>query len=343
MVKPIPKPRFSDWLTHEWQHPSYWQWVLRPWAWLYASLLILRKYAYRSGLLHTTSFSVPIIVVGNLTVGGTGKTPLVIELAHQLRAAGKFPGIISRGYTGHHTRPIAVTVDSDPKQCGDEALLLAQRTQVPIWVGHQRPAVAKALLNAHPKIDVLISDDGLQHSSLGRYIEIIVIDGSRGFGNGQLLPAGPLREPSSRLEFADIILVNQTSTLHPSIRHLPPHHTMHFTPSCIYALKSPSHTVKIDYFHDTALHAIAGIGHPQRFFDQLHAAGLSFTAHPFPDHYDFQANELNFEGNLLMTEKDAVKCRKFATDQMWVWPVSAQIDTTLLPKILTLLDAFHGQ
>jgi tetraacyldisaccharide 4'-kinase len=330
---------FQAWLMQQWQQRSAWQMVLRPLSCLYRSVITLRQLAYRLNLASTHTLPVPVIVVGNLTVGGTGKTPLVIWLAQQLQAAGKHPGIISRGYGGQTRVPLAVTAHSDVTQTGDEAILLASRTSVPVWVGRNRPLTARALLAAHPETDVLLSDDGLQHLALDREIDIAVIDAARGFGNTHLLPAGPLREPLSRLNSVDIVLINQTGNTHPSLNALPAHHTMQLMSAPIYALNSPHRHVDAHHFANEPLHAMAGIGHPQRFFDQLQAAGLTFTPHPFPDHHAFQADELNFPGNLIMTEKDAVKCQAFATDNMWVWPVAAQVDAALMPHLLSLLDA----
>lgn len=330
---------FQAWLMQQWQQRSAWQMVLRPLSCLYRSVITLRRLAYRLNLVSTHNLPVPVIVVGNLTVGGTGKTPLVIWLAQQLQAAGKHPGIISRGYGGQARGPLAVTAHSDAMQTGDEAILLASRTSVPVWVGRNRPLAAHALLTAHPETDVLLSDDGLQHLALARDIDIAVVDAARGFGNTHLLPAGPLRESLSRLNSVDIVVVNQTGTAHPSLHALRAHHTMQLLAAPIYALKSPHHHVDVHHFANEPLHAMAGIGHPQRFFDQLQAAGLRFTPHPFPDHHAFQADELNFPGNLIMTEKDAVKCQTFATDKMWVWPVTAKVDTALIPHLLSLLDA----
>jgi tetraacyldisaccharide 4'-kinase len=334
---------FQAWLMQQWQQRSAWQLVLTPLACLYRCVITLRQWAYRLNLATIHALPVPVIVVGNLTVGGTGKTPLVIWLAQQLQAAGKHPGIISRGYGGDAHVPLAVTADSDAAQTGDEAVLLARQTSVPVWVGRNRPLAARELLAKNPETNVLLSDDGLQHLALGRDIEIAVIDAIRGFGNTHLLPAGPLREPLSRLNSIDMVVLNQTGTAHPSLYALPAHYTMQLVSAPIYALKAPHHHVNVHHFSGEPLHAIAGIGHPQRFFDQLQAAGLAFTAHSFPDHHAFQANELNFPGNLIMTEKDAVKCKAFATDKMWVWPVAAQVDATLMPHLLSLLDAYNGQ
>ncbi len=330
---------FAHWLTWQWQIRSFWQLLMRPLSWLYGAIVGLRRLAYQTGLLHTEALPVPVIVIGNLTAGGAGKTPLVIWLAQQLHAAGWQPGIISRGYGGSARTPLAVSKHSRAEDSGDEALLIAQRTGLPVWVGRNRPAVARALLAAQANTDILISDDGLQHTALARDIEIVVIDAARGFGNGQLLPAGPLREPLSRLGSVDALVVNQTGHTHASLAALPAHYRMQLVPAPIYTLNHPERTGDVRQLLGSTLHAIAGIAHPQRFFDQLQAAGLQFTAHAFADHHVFHAAELNFPGNLIMTEKDAVKCRDFAHDRMWVWPVVAQTDAALLTHILAQLEA----
>ena len=331
------------WFNQQWQTRSCWQILLQPLSLLYRFALFFRHMAYRLNWLHRTTFPIPVLVVGNLVIGGSGKTPLTIWIANQLRAKGWHPGIISRGYGGQNRVPHAIQPNTDVAISGDESLLMARHTDVPVYTARLRSAAAKALLVAHPDVDILISDDGLQHTALARQIEIVVIDATRGFGNQRLLPAGPLREPLRRLQSADIIIVNQTGPLHASLRKLPAHHTLTLQPDTLYALTAPRQRVTPDFFIGKTLHAVAGIGHPQRFFNQLSAAGLSFTAHAFPDHHAFQAGELNFHGDIIMTEKDAVKCEAFATDAMWVWPVQAQPDNDFLPHLLTRLDAHHGR
>lgn len=331
------------WLNRQWQTFSGWQLALQPLSLLYRTIVFSRRRAYLLHRLHSTTLPVPVIVIGNLVVGGSGKTPLTIWLANQLRSQGWRPGIVSRGHGGRNEVPQAIRPDTDIAISGDEPLLLARHTHAPVYIARDRVAAAHALLAEHPDTDIIISDDGLQHYALARQLEIIVIDAARGFGNQQLLPAGPLREPLSRLQSTDILILNQTGTPHASLRHLPPHHSLHLRPDALYALSNPDQRVNPDFFVGKTLHAIAGIGHPQRFFDQLQATGLSFTAHAFPDHHHFQPDELNFPGHIIMTEKDAVKCESFATDTMWVWPVHAQPDTGFFPHLLTRLDAHHGQ
>jgi tetraacyldisaccharide 4'-kinase len=198
----------SEWLQRQWYKSGVWQFVLMPLSWLFLLLSSLRRLAYRLGIFKTIRLPVPVIVVGNITVGGTGKTPLVIWLAEQLAQAGYKPGIISRGYGGKNDLPMAVTDNSDPAIAGDEPVMIAGRTIASVWVGRDRAATGMALLNAHPACDLIISDDGLQHYRLTRDAEIVVIDGQRHFGNGRLLPAGPLREPARRLASVDAVVSN---------------------------------------------------------------------------------------------------------------------------------------
>jgi tetraacyldisaccharide 4'-kinase len=335
------------WLQRQWLTTTIWHGLLIPLSWLYLGISRLRHSAYKLHLLAVHRLPVPVIVVGNITVGGTGKTPLVIYLAQQLRKQGWQPGIISRGYGGTATNPTAVSANSDPSIVGDEPLLIAQRTCCPLWIYRNRPAAAQALLAAHPEVNVIISDDGLQHFALGRNINIAVIDGARGFGNKRLLPAGPLREPITRLNEMDAIVINQTGTYHTSIPARMPNYTMHLQGYQFTQLINPQHTATAQDFVHQSVHAIAGIGNPQRFFDQLSAMGLTVIPHAFPDHYQYQPDDLNFSdanlsGIIIMTEKDAVKCRSFANERMWVWAVDAQLPDTFIADILTQLGNHHG-
>ena len=313
-----------------------------PLSWLFAILSAGRRLLYWLGVFGSQKLAVPVIVVGNISVGGTGKTPLVIWLAEQLGNHGWRPGIISRGYGGNATSIQAVSTNSDARVSGDEPLLLAQRLPFPVWIGANRAAVGKALLAAHPATDILISDDGLQHLGLVRDYEIAVVDASRGFGNGRLLPAGPLREAVSRLARLDAVVINQTGTPHPDMPVLPGSHAMQLTGSVFYNLKLPQREAIANDFKQLTIHAVAGIGDPQRFFEQLTVLGMDIIPHAFADHHQFQANELNFAGIIIMTEKDAVKCLHFATEQMWVWPVHAQLAAGLIPHLLAKLGTHHG-
>ncbi len=334
--------KLSGWLQDQWRTTTAWHFLLVPLSWLFALASGLRRLLYRLAILRSQRLPVPVVVIGNISVGGTGKTPLVVWLAHQLIERGWRPGIISRGYGGAVSSPREVGPRDDVNLSGDEPLLLAETLPCPVWTGRNRPLAGRALLAAHPDTDIIISDDGLQHFALVRDCEIAVVDAARGFGNGRQLPAGPLREPLSRLDRVDAVVINRTGALPANPPALPAGYAMHFTGTRFRNLRQPERfAVAADFFGQT-LHAIAGIGHPQRFFDQLQAMGLDFMAHPFPDHHRYLADELNFPGLVLMTEKDAVKCQTFATEHMWVWPIQAELDPGLMPRLLAKLGNRHG-
>jgi tetraacyldisaccharide 4'-kinase len=304
---------------------------LMPFGFLFADIVRFRKFLYRHniGRFKTERLPVPVIIVGNITVGGTGKTPLIIALAKLLKDKGFKIGIISRGYGGD-SMPHIVTVDSDPKQVGDEALLIAKQTGCTMAVAPLRVEAGKLLLE-HADCNVILSDDGLQHYALHRDIEIAVIDGERRFGNSYCLPAGPLREPIHRLQSVDFIVVNGEKTEANE-------YEMHITGDTAVNLVTGEHKPLSAFATENKLHALAGIGNPDRFFKLLTNNGLTFTAHSFPDHYVFSARDINFKEPVLMTEKDAVKCTAFATDQHWFVPVTASLDTQFTEQLLTLLE-----
>ena len=325
------------WLEQHWYRVSPLHLLLWPLSLLFAALAALRRLLYRSSLLAITRLPVPVIVVGNINVGGTGKTPLVIWLAEWLRERGLKPGIVCRGYGGNTRIPRRAAADGDPVLCGDEAVLLARRSGCPVWVAAPRAAAAHALLAAHPECDVIISDDGLQHYALARDFAITVIDGERGFGNGMLLPAGPLREPLRRLDSVDALVING-ATLFP--REMLPAGVAAFDMNVggriFYDLVNPQQQTGPEHFARQSVHAVAAIGNPQRFFNHLRELGISFVAHPFPDHHVFEAADFAFEGNdaVIMTEKDAVKCEGFCNENFWVLRVDAEIDAALGELIL---------
>ena len=320
---------------------------LLPLSWLFRLIVGLRRRLYRHGLMRAEELPVPVIVVGNLTVGGSGKTPLVLWLVEQLRQAGKRPGIISRGYKGLAEGAHAVDPTTNALSVGDEPLLLARRSGAPVFVGRDRIAAGRALLAAHQDCDVIVSDDGLQHYRLQRTIEIAVFDG-RGAGNGQLLPAGPLREPLQRLHGATAVVWNSTTAAQTGLARQTldlPQFTMHLTGRRFVSLNDPNRQCTADELRHKRLYAIAGIGDPARFFAQLESMGLRFTARPFPDHHQYAPEDLAFaeDGVLLMTEKDAVKCTAFVSQEAWMLPIDAQLDSTpggtsLLNLILEKLD-----
>ncbi len=279
--------------------------LLYPFSLVFRLLVWLRRLLFDGRILLSVAMPVPVIVVGNLTVGGTGKTPLVVWMVRALKDIGRCPGVIVGGYGGSGTEPAAVAAGDDPRVCGDEAVLIAQLTDVPVWSGRQRVGAAQALLGAHPDCDVLICDDGLQHYRLRRDIEIAVED-ERGMGNGFMLPAGPLREPANRL--VDARVLNSQNLLESG------KYRMRLEPAGFYRLDQAGTLIEALQFQGKRLHALAGIGQPERFFATLRSLGLDATTHAFADHHDFQESDLAFEDcdALLMTEKDAVKCARFS-------------------------------
>ena len=303
-----------------WYGRSPCRWLLWPLGVCYRWIAGLRRLMYRWRIRPVTELSVPVVVVGNLTVGGTGKTPLVIWLAEELRQRGFSVGIVSRGYRGRAgTWPQAVHRDSDPARVGDEAVLLARTANCPVSVGPNRVKAAQALLDRE-QVDVLLADDGLQHLALGRIMEIVVVDGVRGLGNGMCLPAGPLREGRDRLAKAGAVVVNGGNWLpdedigenfraEPSVQDV-----RQLTGIALKSLES---------FRGMPVHAVAAIGHPQRFFRMLTAAGLQVIEHPLPDHAYIDAADLRFDdlAPVLVTEKDAVKCEGIAHDDVWYVPI----------------------
>jgi len=264
--------------------------------------------------------NVPIVIVGNLTVGGAGKTPLVIRLCKLFRSAGYKPGVISRGYGREEKKPRLVSIASDPGQVGDEPLLIARQAGVPVIVASNRCEAARKLLKQG--VDIIISDDGLQHYRLPRTMEICVVDGSRGFGNGKMLPEGPLREPLERLGDFDFVVVNGDSKAVPEEFEPVP---MALAAGLLRSLDN-GQSWRLAQFAGCKVNAVAGIGNPKRFFDLLRQARLTVKEHPFPDHHHFTATD--FEGMdqnlpILMTEKDAVKVKEFGLKNAWCLAVEA--------------------
>jgi tetraacyldisaccharide 4'-kinase len=305
------KAQIETRLAREWQQRGPLAWALLPFACVFATIAAARRAAFALGWLKRVSVGVPVVVVGNVTVGGTGKTPTVIALVEALRGAGFHPGVVSRGYGARVRRPTAVTAASAPQDGGDEPLLIAGRTGAPVWVCPDRVAAAQALRAAHREVDVIVSDDGLQHYRLARDAEIVVFDHRLG-GNGFLLPAGPLREPLSRRR--DATLVNS-----PYERTLPP------WPNTFALTLTPGDA--------------AGIGAPERFFATLRAAGLTPATRALPDHYAFSSNpfaDVDADA-ILITEKDAVKLGAWHDARIWVVPVEAALDHRLIEIVVEKL------
>ncbi len=316
-------------LQHHWYRITPLHLILLPISLLFRLLAALRRALYRSHILPSRKLPVPVVVVGNISVGGTGKTPLTLALTQQLIQRGWHPLIVSRGYGGTAQQPQRVDAGSDARQAGDEPLLMARRNLCPVWIGKDRAAAAQTALQAHPQCDVVLCDDGLQHYRLQRDVEIAVVDGERRFGNGFVLPAGPLREPVARLQTVDAVVINSGETS-------PGQYAMHLSGDTFHNLLDPGKTVAASHFHALNNHAVAGIGHPQRFFNHLQALGIPFTPHAFPDHHPYSAPDLAFTGcdAILLTEKDAVKCAAFADARYWVLRVDAEIDPALINHIL---------
>lgn len=335
----------NDIIERHWYRTSFtWlTFLLLPFSWLFRLLVAIRYAFYQMHFLKKTDFAVPVIVVGNITVGGTGKTPFVIWLAKRLQNTGYRPGIVSRGVGGKKIfQPYWIDDMADAQYVGDEAILLAKRTQCPMIVCIDRVAAVKELLQK-TNCNIVISDDGLQHYRLDRSMEIIVVDGIRELGNGQLLPAGPLREPVNRLQQADIVVINGKSQLHNPIfksdiiKKKLAH--MDLVGDVLFSLSKPGHTVSLNTFANKKIHAIAGIGHPERFFSLLRDYHIQLIEHVFPDHYLYQRDDIYFADNfpVIMTEKDAVKCMGFADQQHWFLPVDAKVSVNLEKNILSSL------
>jgi tetraacyldisaccharide 4'-kinase len=308
--------------------------ALLPVSFLFRLLTALRRALFKIGALHSTRLPVPVVVVGNIFIGGTGKTPFTIWLVEELRHRGFTPGVISRGYGVQTEQPVEVHASSSPHDVGDEPALIARRANCPIVVGRNRVAAARMLLAAHPDVNLIISDDGLQHYALQRDIEIILCD-ERGNGNGWMLPAGPLREPATRPR--DFTVVNSgivpAGVPSQAVR-------MQLVGELAERLADRSQSVPLQDLRAKRIVAAAGIGNPSRFFSMLHRAGLAVRELPLPDHYDFADNPFaHVEADIiLITEKDAVKCRQLDTikddPRLWVVPVTARIDRALAERIV---------
>ena len=328
----------ANWLQRQWASITYWHLLLMPLSWVFGAIVFVRKFFYTKAWLKSYRLSVPVVVVGNINVGGTGKTPLVIWLAEQLKLAGHQPGIISRGYGGDAEHIAEVTASSHPQHVGDEPVLIAMRTGCPVFIGADRVATGEALLETYPDCTVIISDDGLQHYRLQRDVEIVVFDGVKGFGNGALLPAGPLRESQARLKTVDVLVSNGKAVFGHLVAQKPIE--MFLESAAVYNLVN--HQLKLDL--STLVHkkiiAIAGIGNPERFFQQLRLLGLDFQSRAYSDHYVFQASDFeDIKADvILMTEKDAVKCTSFAKPNFWALPVNAVIHQDLLMIIIDKLN-----
>ncbi len=339
-------------VTHAWQRQAVWLWLLLPISWLYSFITLLRRQAYKAGLLSSYRAPIPVMVIGNISVGGSGKTPLIIALVSYLQKKDVKVGVISRGYGGDTSQmPALVSATSLPHVVGDEPCLIAHMTGTAMAVCPNRQQAIATLLKAEPNLQLIIADDGLQHYALQRDIEWIVVDAARGFGNKQLLPTGFLREPMSRLEGANVIYHEKPSTdLTRTSRsgnkiQSTDRLTMHLQPAELQRLWDPTSSVaqvnSVKPPNNSRVHAVSGIGYPQRFFDTLESIGFEVMGHPYPDHYDFSLAELlqYVDYPIIVTSKDAVKISVLLADytatqalsdeyielvsRLWVLPVTA--------------------
>ncbi len=325
------------WLLDVWYGDRSSGWWLAPLGLLMRLASGFRRFLYQRGWLRSTMVTVPVIVIGNITAGGTGKTPLVIWLARKLGQSGLRVGVLTRGYGARVDRrlaaPGAISGQADPALVGDEAVLIARETDAAVVVGPERVSGARQLEQEH--VQVIICDDGLQHYRLDRAVEIAVIDGERGLGNGRFIPAGPLREAPKRLQTVTAIVVNGEV----EAGRWPGAFSMHVIGDQMVALSS-GETRSLAEMAGKPAHAVAGIGNPKRFFDLLQAHDIEIQPHVFPDHARYEADDLRFDEDwpILMTEKDAIKCAAFANDRMWSVPVDAQFsdeDDAALCKLIS--------
>ncbi|WP_455366943.1 tetraacyldisaccharide 4'-kinase [Kaarinaea lacus] len=301
--------------------------ILLPLSVIFCGLAAIRRSCYRLGLISGVRLEVPVVVVGNINVGGTGKTPLVVAIVRYLKNRGFKPGVVSRGYGGEAKQwPQSVTPESDAGQVGDEAVLIAKRCQCPVSVGPDRASAARLLVQ-NLDCDIIISDDGLQHLALQRDLEIVVIDGQRRFGNGFCLPAGPLRELTSRLNKVDLIVSNGMAKA--------PEYAMQLKPSGFEPVGHANASMSVEVFSGRKAHAVAGIGNNERFFKTLEDMNITVQRHAFPDHYAYRLEDITFGDDLpvLMTEKDAVKCKQFELKDTWYLEIDAKLEDSFYQKL----------
>ena len=318
-------------IEHYWYSQNIIAWLLLPLSFVFCILSFFRRVLFKLNILKSYQAPVPVFIIGNISVGGTGKTPLIIELVKQLQQKGFKPAVISRGYGSQaDSYPYQVTQHSRASEAGDEPLLIFRRTQCPLVIGADRRADIEYLLQ-HNDCDIILSDDGLQHYALRRDVEIAVVDSSRYLGNGFCLPAGPLRERAARLRSVDMVLYNggQQAT------------NMQIKAAAPQALFSHDSTTGLS---PQKIHAVAGIGNPQRFFDLLSSLGYEIIPHIFSDHYQYQETDLLFDDNLnvLMTEKDAVKCLAFNLPRHWFLPIEVKLSNHAQQQFNQLLQDCNG-
>ncbi|MBU6950578.1 tetraacyldisaccharide 4'-kinase [Hahella sp. HN01] len=332
----------SAWIEGVWYGKSRWRFLLWPLSWLYLLVVAIRKTIFTmakppASAAGVTSMRPPIIVVGNLTVGGAGKTPLVVALVEYFQRRGLRPGVVSRGYGGvSESYPVLVERNPDPRITGDEPALIHMRTRCPVVVAPKRAEALQKLLDVYD-CDVVISDDGLQHLALPRDMEIVVVDAQRGWGNGLCLPAGPLREPVRRVQSVDLVVSNG---LHAQVNA---DYAMQLRP-VRWKKVSGEEEKSTNYFAGRTAHAVAAIGNPGRFFATLADLDVASIQHAFPDHYSYAQKDIEFNDDLpvLMTEKDAVKCKSFNLENAWYLEVGAELNSTFYERIDVRLNELRS-
>ncbi len=335
--------KLQQWLENIWYNNGSARFLLLPLMVLYCTVNSLQRWIQTRNLV---KLSCPVIVVGNITVGGTGKTPLTIHIVKLLQKQGYKPAIITRGYGGKANHwPQSVTANSDAQQVGDEAVLMAIRTGVPVYAGANRVQSIQTLINEQD-CDVIVSDDGMQHYKLPRDISIAVIDAERRFGNGYCLPAGPLREKKQRLNDCDFVVLNGKFDVQRNASNQ--WFGFQLEGELLLGLHSQKEQA-LAMFAKQKIHAVAGIGNPERFYKTLEQGGLTLIKHSFPDHHGFKASDLCFDGDhpIVMTEKDAVKCKNLIlkdsiVQNCWYLPVSAILDEDFDKQLLQRLEK-HGE
>ena len=322
-------------LEHYWYQANYFIWLLLPLSWLFCAVSVIRRKLYQLNLKKSYASELPVVIIGNIVAGGSGKTPLLIALCELIKEKGYRPGVVSRGYGGNFTGLKQVTDYDTAELVGDEPLMVQQRTKVPVVVAADRVAAVRYLYE-NDACDIVLSDDGLQHYRMHRDIEIAVVDAQRRFGNGHCLPAGPLREPVSRLQAVDLVVYNAANSAATEVCS----YTLSFTR--LYHLGTGD-SRPLSSFSDKVVHAVAGIGNPERFFTQLRENEIDIIEHPFSDHHGYSQDDFSgWHGEcIIMTEKDAVKCRALSLPDAWVIRVDAHLaealESQLDLKILPLL------
>jgi len=321
---------FTLWLQRAWFHRSPWLLLLSPLEGVYRLLVVVRRALYAQGILASSRNTCPVVVVGNLTVGGTGKTPTVIALVEALARKGIRAGVVSRGYGARPVFPpgedaYRLNEQSSVASCGDEMFMVFRRTRAPCAIARRRSAAVE-LLAASGEVDIVLSDDGLQHYALARDFEIVLFDAESAFGNGRCLPVGPLREPLSRLREADIVLARSQEPAPNSVA-LVPNCFVNVTTGSSLELNAPTLPREVI--------AVAGVGHPELFFRQLRSMGFEVQERRFPDHHKYSEPDLLCEADqvIIMTEKDAVKCSAIAPDNTWLLKVDAVVPETVVEQV----------